>query len=415
MKLNRILPPGGLLVVLTLGLPLLSCGKILKPEHLDRRSAVEGEASADESLDARPEAGHWEDPETMALVGKLEEEFFPAVTERCAGCHQDKEPAFAAVAVEKAYASLKDWRSEAGESLFDFDETKSSRLYTVLAMDKHHCWSGNCKADARYLLRIIENVRDFTRRSGIGSAEATAIASQKDDHQDDDTVDEPGDDCGAQDDADDCGGLDDPDDQPPVDDTPDDGGDQGDCGQDDADDCGDHDDPDDQPPGVGQGTAYVFVDGLTCPCARKKGMFHHWYKKVCSEMATFQISVTDRVTGQTLWGPEVHSAVLHNTCTFTTVLGKDKPIPRGVLGRPAYELSLKVVAYETHGPFHSHGFEALPGTSGQLCGHKTHKIVQSVPMHPPWYGDVRGAAGPAGKAGPAGPAGPAGIRTRPSS
>jgi hypothetical protein len=163
-------------------------------------------------------------------------------------------------------------------------------------------------------------------------------------------------------------------------------------------------------------SAVVYIEASSCPCLAKP--------YACSIRLNYEISILDKATGDVLWGSETHEAIMGNTCSFTTALGKKTPIPQGVLDREPAELALKLVnateeqvvefygALSGTGPKGELGPQGPKGDRGDVGaqgpqGDKGEQGLRGLPGLTGERGE-KGERGPRGETGAAGAPGPKG-------
>jgi hypothetical protein len=118
-------------------------------------------------------------------------------------------------------------------------------------------------------------------------------------------------------------------------------------------------------------------------------------------------SLIDRESGQQLWGSERIATVIHNDCSFTTVLGTRIPIPDSILQINPAELALKLVC-STGCNTHTQVVPFFPVTGGGASGPRGPTGPQG-PSGPQGNPGHQGPSGPMGAVGPAGPPGSPGA------
>jgi hypothetical protein len=345
--------------------------------------------------------------------------FYQMAKSNCSSCHNTVEPQFTHEDPQKAYQISSQWISNTpgfeGRPLVDFANYSKSRLVTVVAVDHHYCWS-DCAEDAKTIEKAIKLWDEAGKIQTEGPSQDQIQSNHGDDtNQDDDDIvrddDDDTQDDDTRDDDDGCGSSGDchPNDPPHNDDG---------CGSS----C-DHEDPghddghyQDPPYDDYDGKGYVFIE-TDCACKHKH--------KLCSMLADVKIYILDRQTHEKLWGYEKHRVVMHNDCSFTTVLGKEIPVPREVMSRPAKEMAFKIKMghdYQVvpfYAPFH-HGRVGPRGPKGDRGprgetgpqgprGYKGDPGPQG-PKGERGYPGPRGPKGPKGDKGDRGPAGPQGPR-----
>ena len=154
------------------------------------------------------------------------------------------------------------------------------------------------------------------------------------------------------------------------------------------------------------GTVF-FIQG-SCQCAGQSNL--------CTVGRYYDISIVDRNSGQNLWGPENHLAIMENTCSFTVVLGKERSLDSSIFDRPWNSLGVKLeyanysqvvgvwISKGTAGP---QGEQGPPGQQGEpgLPGEQGEQGEQGLPGEK----GATGLPGPAGAQGPQGEVGPQGA------